>query len=193
MSRGGQRDVAVPLLEAQAMNALRVERDGSVLRITLARPDRRNAFDAQLISELSQAFVDVGRASAVVLAGEGASFCAGADVEWMRASVGLSLDENVADANAMRQMFEAIDRVPGARRRSRSGPRARRRRRARRGGGHRDRRRRDGLRVLRGEARDHPCRDLAVRAREDRSRSARDATSSPASASTRRRRSASVS
>jgi methylglutaconyl-CoA hydratase len=94
------------------VSALRIERDGSVLRITLARPDRRNAFDAELISELSQAFVDVGRASAVVLAGEGASFCAGADVEWMRASVGLSLDENVADANAMRQMFEAIDRCP---------------------------------------------------------------------------------
>jgi len=94
------------------VNALRVERDGSVLRITLARPERRNAFDAQVIAELSEAFVDVGRASAVVLAGEGASFCAGADVEWMRASVGLSLDENVADANAMRQMFEAIDRCP---------------------------------------------------------------------------------
>ena len=94
------------------MNALRVERDGAVLRITLARPDRRNAFDAELITELSQAFVDVGRARAVVLAGDGASFCAGADVEWMRASVGLSVDENVADANAMRQMFEAIDRCP---------------------------------------------------------------------------------
>jgi enoyl-CoA hydratase/carnithine racemase len=94
------------------VSALRIERDGSVLRITLARPDRRNAFDAELIGDLSQAFVDVGRASAVVLAGEGASFCAGADVEWMRASVGLSLEENVADANAMRQMFEAIDRCP---------------------------------------------------------------------------------
>lgn len=94
------------------MSALRVERDGSVLRVTLARPDRRNAFDAELIGELSQAFVDVGRARAVVLAGEGASFCAGADVDWMRASVGLSLEENVADANAMRQMFEAIDRCP---------------------------------------------------------------------------------
>jgi methylglutaconyl-CoA hydratase len=94
------------------VNALRVERDGSVLRITLARPDRRNAFDAQLIDELSKAFIDVGRASAVVLAGEGVSFCAGADVEWMRASVGLSADENVADANAMRQMFEAIDACP---------------------------------------------------------------------------------
>jgi enoyl-CoA hydratase/carnithine racemase len=94
------------------MSALRVERDGSVLRMTLARPDRRNAFDAQLISELAEAFVDVGRARAVVLAGEGASFCAGADVEWMRASVGLPLDANVADANAMRQMFEAIDACP---------------------------------------------------------------------------------
>jgi methylglutaconyl-CoA hydratase len=91
---------------------VRVERDGDVLRITLARPDRRNAFDAQLIGELAEAFVDLGRARAVVLAGEGASFCAGADVEWMRASVGLSLEENVADANAMRQMFEAIDLCP---------------------------------------------------------------------------------
>jgi enoyl-CoA hydratase/carnithine racemase len=91
---------------------LRVERDGSILRITLARPDRRNAFDAQLIAELAEAFVDVGRARAVVLAGEGASFCAGADIEWMRASVGLPLDANIADANAMRQMFEAIDACP---------------------------------------------------------------------------------
>jgi methylglutaconyl-CoA hydratase len=91
---------------------LRVERDGSVLRVTLARPDRRNAFDAQLIGELAEAFVDVGRARAVVLAGEGASFCAGADVEWMRASAGLSLDENIADANAMRRMFEAIESCP---------------------------------------------------------------------------------
>ena len=94
------------------MNALRIERDGDVLRIALARPEQRNAFDAQLIAELSQVFVDVGRARAVVLSGDGASFCAGADVEWMRASAELSLDENVADANAMRQMFEAIDRCP---------------------------------------------------------------------------------
>jgi methylglutaconyl-CoA hydratase len=102
--------VLVP--EAEAVSALQVERDDSVLRITLARPDRRNAFDAQLIAELSQAFVDVGRVNAVLLSGEGASFCAGADVEWMGASIGLSLEENVADANAMRSMFEAIDSCP---------------------------------------------------------------------------------
>jgi methylglutaconyl-CoA hydratase len=91
---------------------LAIERDGGVLRITLARPDRRNAFDAALIAELAEAFVDVGRSRAVVLAGEGASFCAGADVDWMRASASLSFDENLADANAMRQMFESIDSCP---------------------------------------------------------------------------------
>jgi methylglutaconyl-CoA hydratase len=94
------------------MAALTVERDGSVLRVTLARPDRRNAFDAELIGELSEAFVDVGRASAVVLAGEGASFSAGADVDWMRASAALSYEENVADANALRRMLEAVDGCP---------------------------------------------------------------------------------
>jgi len=94
------------------MPALRVERDGDVLTVTLARPERRNAFDAELIAELAEAFVDVGRARAVVLAGEGPSFCAGADVEWMRSSVGLTYDENVADATALRRMLEAIDACP---------------------------------------------------------------------------------
>ncbi|MDX6511165.1 MAG: methylglutaconyl-CoA hydratase [Gaiellaceae bacterium] len=94
------------------MGALRVERDGDVLRVTLARPDVRNAFDAALIAELAEAFVDVGRTRAVVLAGEGTSFSAGADVDWMRASVDLSFEENVADANALRHMLEAIDRCP---------------------------------------------------------------------------------
>ena len=94
------------------MGALRIERDGDVLRVTLARPASRNAFDAALIAELSEAFVDVGTARAVVLSGEGASFCAGADVEWMRASVDLDREANVADANALRGMLEAIDRCP---------------------------------------------------------------------------------
>ena len=94
------------------MGALRIERDGPVLRLTLARPETRNAFDADLIAELAEAFVDVGKARAVVLAGDGPSFCAGADVEWMRASVELDFDANVADANALRGMLEAIDRCP---------------------------------------------------------------------------------
>jgi methylglutaconyl-CoA hydratase len=94
------------------VSALRVERDGEILRITLANPERRNAFDAELIRELAEAFVDVGRTRAVLLAGEGASFSAGADVEWMRSSVDLTHEENVADANALRHMLEAIDRCP---------------------------------------------------------------------------------
>jgi methylglutaconyl-CoA hydratase len=94
------------------MGALRIERDGDVLRVTLARPETRNAFDADLIAELAEAFVDVGKARAVLLAGDGPSFCAGADVEWMRASVDLDFDANVADANALRGMLEAIDRCP---------------------------------------------------------------------------------
>src|SRR5947199_4675128 len=91
---------------------LRVAREDAILRITLARPEARNAFDASLIAELSEAFVDVGRARAVLLAGDGPSFSAGADVDWMRSSIDLGFEENVADANAMRRMFEAIDGCP---------------------------------------------------------------------------------
>ena len=94
------------------MSALRIERDGDVLRVTLARPDSRNAFDDALIAELSEAFVDVGTSRAVVLSGDGASFCAGADVEWMRASADLDREANIADATALRRMFEAIDGCP---------------------------------------------------------------------------------
>ena len=94
------------------MSALQVERDGAVLRVTMARPDRRNAFDAALIDELARAFADVGDVRAVVLAGEGKSFSAGADVEWMRSSVDMSYEENVADALRLRAMLDAIDGCP---------------------------------------------------------------------------------
>jgi enoyl-CoA hydratase/carnithine racemase len=94
------------------MSALRIERDGEVLRVTLARPERRNAFDAALISELTEAFADVGDARAVVLAGDGESFCAGADVEWQRSSIDLTYDENVEDAMRLYRMCEAIDGCP---------------------------------------------------------------------------------
>jgi methylglutaconyl-CoA hydratase len=94
------------------MTALRTEGDEALLRITLDRPDRRNAFDAELITELTEAFSDVGDARAVVLAGEGESFSAGADVEWMRSSIDLSYEENVQDARRLRQMLETIDSCP---------------------------------------------------------------------------------
>jgi methylglutaconyl-CoA hydratase len=94
------------------VSAVRIERDGPVLRVTLARPEKRNAFDGELIRELNEAFADVGDAHVVVLAGDGPSFSAGADLEWMRASVELSWDENVEDALRFRRMLEAVDGCP---------------------------------------------------------------------------------
>ncbi|MDQ3893660.1 MAG: enoyl-CoA hydratase-related protein [Actinomycetota bacterium] len=94
------------------MSALRTERDGPLYRVVLARPERRNAFDAVLIADLTAAFAEVGEARVVLLSGEGRAFCAGADVEWQRASIDLSYDENVADAMRLYTMLEAIDGCP---------------------------------------------------------------------------------
>ena len=94
------------------MSALKIERDGHILRVTLAKPQRRNAFDAALIAELTDAFTGVGDARAVLLSSEGPSFCAGADVEWQRASIDLSYDENVEDAMRLYWMLETIDSCP---------------------------------------------------------------------------------
>jgi methylglutaconyl-CoA hydratase len=94
------------------MPSLRVERDGPVLRVTLAKPERRNAFDAELIRELHDAFSDVGDARAVVLAGDGPSFCAGADVEWHRSAIDLGFEENVEDALRLYRMMDAVDSCP---------------------------------------------------------------------------------
>jgi methylglutaconyl-CoA hydratase len=95
------------------MAALRAEQAGDVLRITMSRPEQRNAFDAALIQELTEAFSAVGDdVRAVVLAGEGRSFSAGADVEWMRAAAEVSYEENVSDARRLRKMLETIDSCP---------------------------------------------------------------------------------
>ena len=94
------------------MGALKVVREGHVLRVTLARPERRNAFDAALIAELTEAFADVGDARAVLLEGEGPAFCAGADVDWQRSAIDLSYEENVEDAMRLYRMLEAIDACP---------------------------------------------------------------------------------
>ena len=94
------------------MSALRLERDGPVLRVTLAKPERRNAFDAAMIYELYEAFQNVGDARVVVLAGDGPSFCAGADIEWQRASIDLSFEDNVEDALRLHRMLLAVDGCP---------------------------------------------------------------------------------
>src|SRR5947208_11381937 len=80
-----------------------------ISHITMARPDRKNAFDAALIAELTAAVQRVDRSSrAVVLHSEGDTFCAGADVEWMRGMAEYSLDDNVADSKALAAMFRAL-------------------------------------------------------------------------------------
>jgi methylglutaconyl-CoA hydratase len=95
------------------MAALQIRQDGDLLHVTLARPERRNAFDAELIAELTEAFEGVPEdVRAVILSGEGQSFSAGADVEWMRSSIELSYEENVADARRLRKMLETIDTCP---------------------------------------------------------------------------------
>jgi methylglutaconyl-CoA hydratase len=85
--------------------------------VTLARPDVHNAFDASLIAELRSAFAGFAREGprdlrVVVLAGDGPSFCAGADVTWMRAAIALDVEGNEQDAMAMADMFESIDTCP---------------------------------------------------------------------------------
>jgi methylglutaconyl-CoA hydratase len=99
---------------------LRIERSGpsgTVARVTLARPDVHNAFNATLIAELRSAFAGLAREEpselrAVVLAGDGGSFCAGADIDWMRAAMALDVEGNEQDAMAMAEMFETIDTCP---------------------------------------------------------------------------------
>jgi methylglutaconyl-CoA hydratase len=98
-------------------STVRVERDGSIARVSLSRPDVRNAFNADLIGDLHAAFSQLNgeppsTLRAVVLAGDGPAFCAGADVTWMRASLALSLEENEADAGRMADMLEAIEACP---------------------------------------------------------------------------------
>lgn len=91
---------------------LRVERRGFAAYIILNRPEVHNAFNARLIAELHAAFQTLSADDtlrAVVLQGEGRNFSAGADLNWMRASLDLSRDENIADALRMADVFRTID------------------------------------------------------------------------------------
>ncbi len=96
-----------------ASQTIRLEINDDIARVILARPDVRNAFNATVIAELRDAFeqLDASDVRAIVLSGEGKTFCGGADINWMRASLNLTFDENVADAEAMSDMFRSIDRV----------------------------------------------------------------------------------
>lgn len=100
---------------------IRLEADAPVARLTLARPEVRNAFDDVLIRELDDALASVrarfgadpGSAPrALVLTGEGKAFCAGADMNWMRRSVGFTREENEADARRFAGTMRALDELP---------------------------------------------------------------------------------
>jgi methylglutaconyl-CoA hydratase len=91
---------------------VRVERRGLAAYVTLNRPEVHNAFNARLIEELQDAFEQVGAddtVRAVVLSGEGPSFSAGADLNWMRSNLDATHDDNVADALRMGELFRTID------------------------------------------------------------------------------------
>lgn len=86
--------------------------DRGTARVTLDRPERHNAFDEALIAAVTDAFTTLGAdpgVRAIILAGSGKSFCAGADIGWMRRAGGWSEAENRADAMKLSDMLAAID------------------------------------------------------------------------------------
>ena len=96
-------------------SSLHLAFDAGVARITLAQPDIRNAFNDAMIADITQTFLRVGERSdvrAVVLAAEGQSFCAGADLNWMRRMADYSRDENRVDAGKLADMLRVIYECP---------------------------------------------------------------------------------
>jgi methylglutaconyl-CoA hydratase len=92
-----------------------VRHDGPVEHLVLNRPDVRNAFDDEMIREMTWWADSVGadrEVRAVVISGAGPSFCAGADMRWMSRVAGFTREQNAEDAAAAARMFVAIDRLP---------------------------------------------------------------------------------
>lgn len=99
------------------MNHLTLEAREGVAYVTLNRPEIHNAFDDLLVTEITQAFTELGATDsvrAIVLGGAGASFCAGADLGWMRRMADYSEEANRADAWELQRMFAAIAQCPKA-------------------------------------------------------------------------------
>jgi methylglutaconyl-CoA hydratase len=97
------------------MQFIQLTQHGSIATVLLNRPDLHNAFSADMIAELHAAFRHLATdpaVRAVVLTGAGPSFCAGGDVNWMRSSLDLTRDQNIADAERLQAMYEAINTVP---------------------------------------------------------------------------------
>lgn len=95
-------------------STLTIVHDGPVVRVTLNRPDVRNAFNEQLIAELTAwaAAVPASGARVAVLSGAGKVFSAGADLTWMAKMAGASREANIDDARGAARMFAALDTIP---------------------------------------------------------------------------------
>lgn len=96
-------------------DSLRVAQDNGVATLHLNRPELHNAFDAELIASLTtalEALADDSKVRAVVLAGHGASFSAGADLQWMRAMASASQEDNRLDALALARLMRTLDELP---------------------------------------------------------------------------------
>jgi methylglutaconyl-CoA hydratase len=94
---------------------LKVEIESGVARVTLDRPEVRNAFDDALIRKLQSSFETLAKDASVrvvVLAGNGPAFCAGADLNWMKRMAGYGYAENLADAQALATMLATLERLP---------------------------------------------------------------------------------
>jgi methylglutaconyl-CoA hydratase len=94
---------------------LEITREGKAATVWMNRPDRHNAFNAQVIAELTQAFEQLGADSSVrvvILAGRGKSFSAGADLNWMKAAGEASFDDNLADARKLAGMLKTLAELP---------------------------------------------------------------------------------
>lgn len=96
-------------------DTIKIEREGAVVRVMLDRPQSHNALTPEMIRELTAFFGSVtveSEARVVVLGGNGRSFCAGADLEFMRAAADYGYEQNVADGRAIFDLMLAVDSCP---------------------------------------------------------------------------------
>ena len=94
---------------------LSVDIHRSIARVTLDRPGLHNAFDEDLIERITKAFTDLGASGdvrVIVLAGNGKSFCAGADLNWMKRMAQYTREENLDDARRLARMYLSIAKCP---------------------------------------------------------------------------------
>ncbi len=97
------------------LERLEVELDGPVARVWLNRPDVRNAFDGLMVTELRKTLFDLGTVDgvrAIVLGGRGRAFCAGGDLQWMKAAANFSREENLREAQALADLFFTVYNSP---------------------------------------------------------------------------------